>query len=262
MEGLEQPHEARIELVHEKEHRVVFWLRGEGLGAELTETDPLETGVPPVPVESLAAGSDRTAGIVRDFLGQARRILADENRANGFLARGFAAFERYPSLRERFGLRGTALAKYPMYRGVARLVGMTVETVPSSVEGTASALEEVWGDDHDLYFLHFKDPDTRGHDGDFDGKVAAIEAVDALVPRILDLEPDVVAVTGDHCTPTVWKEHSWHRVPTLLHSRWTRPSASTFGEDTCRQGDLGAIRGTDLLPLMLAHAGRLSKFGA
>jgi 2,3-bisphosphoglycerate-independent phosphoglycerate mutase len=149
-----------------------------------------------------------------------------------------------------------------MYRGVAKLVGMTVETVPSSVEGTVGALEEVWGEDDDLYFLHFKDPDTRGHDGDFDGKVAAIEAVDALVPRILELEPDVVAVTGDHSTPAVWKEHSWHRVPTLLHSRWTRPSADSFGEGTCRRGDLGAIHGTDIVPLMLAHAGRLSKFGA
>lgn len=262
MERLSQPRGAEIRLVHEKEHRVVLWIRGEGLGADLNETDPLETGVEPHPIEALSDGSDRTAGIVRVFLDQVRNILSAEERCNGFLARGFGAFERYPTLEDRFGLRGTAIAKYPMYRGVARLVGMTVDRVPGSVEETVEALEGLWGEDRSLYFLHFKDPDTKGHDGDFDGKVAAIEAVDALVPRITALEPDVVAVTGDHSTPTLLREHSWHRVPTLLHSRWARPTADTFGETACRGGDLGAIHGTDLVPLALAHAGRLGKFGA
>ncbi|MGD2067747.1 MAG: phosphoglycerate mutase, partial [Gemmatimonadota bacterium] len=209
MEALRQPDGAEIRLVPEKEHRVVFWLRGEGLGADLNETDPLETGVPDHPVEAQSEVSQRTATIVRDFLAQAREILADEPAMNGFLARGFASFERYPTLVERFGLRGTAIAKYPMYRGVARLVGMTVDRVPSGVEETVEALEGLWGEDHDLYFLHFKDTDTRGHDGDFEGKVAAIEAVDRLVPRILALEPDVMAVTGDHSTPAALREHSW-----------------------------------------------------
>lgn len=263
MSELRQPDDAGIVLTPEKEHRVVFLLRGEGLGADLTETDPLETGVPARPVEPGDEASRRTAGIVRDFLDQAREILSDEPVLNGFLARGFAAFERYPTLQDRFGLRGTAIAKYPMYRGVARLVGMTVDRVPEGVEGTVVALEALWHEgDHDLFFLHFKDPDTRGHDGDFDGKVLAIEAVDRLVPRILELEPDVVAVTGDHCTPSSWREHSWHHVPLLLYSRQARPSADLFGESVCRLGDLGHIHGTDLMPLMLAHAGRLAKFGA
>lgn len=262
MERLSQPRGAEIRLVPEKEHRVVLWIRGEGLGADLTETDPLEVGVAPHPLEALNERSDRTAGIVRVFLDQVRDILSDEEPCNGFLARGFAAFERYPTLQDRFGLRGTAICRYPMYRGAARLVGMTVDRVPTSVEGTLEALDALWGEERDLYFLHFKDPDTRGHDGDFDGKVAAIEAVDALVPRILALEPDVVAVTGDHSTPTLYREHTWHRVPTLLHSRWARPSAEIFGEGACRGGDLGPIHGTDLLPLALAHAGRLVKFGA
>jgi 2,3-bisphosphoglycerate-independent phosphoglycerate mutase len=261
MGSLKQPARAQISLVHEKEHRVVLLLRGEGLGAELTDTDPLETGRPDLPVRATAPGSEKTAAHVRDFLAQTRRILADEPRVNGFLARGWAAYERLPTIEERFGLAGTAIAKYPMYRGVARLVGMTIDGVPDSNEGTVALLEQLWGA-HDLYFLHFKDTDTRGHDGDFDGKVAAIEAVDALLPHVLALSPAVVILTGDHSTPALYREHSWHGVPTLLASRWARASASSFGESACRTGDLGHFHGTELMPLALAHAGRLVKFGA
>jgi 2,3-bisphosphoglycerate-independent phosphoglycerate mutase len=180
---------------------------------------------------------------------------------NGFLARGFAAFERIPTMDERFGLRGVALAKYPMYRGVARLVGMEVPGVPTSNEDTVALLERSWGE-HDLYFLHFKDTDTKGHDGDFPGKVAAIEEVDALIPRVNELGPSVVIVTGDHSTPSIYKEHSWHHVPVLLWSEWPRPTAREFGESACRGGDLGVIHATDLIPLALAHAGGLVKYGA
>lgn len=262
MERLTQPDGVEVRLVPEKEHRVVLLLRGEGLGADLTETDPLNTGVEAHPVEALSESSEHTAGLLRSMLSEVRQILSDEEACNGFLARGFAAFEHYPSLNDRFGLRGTAIAKYPMYRGVARLVGMTIDRIPESNEGTVEALEALWGDEHDLYFLHFKDTDTRGHDGDFDGKVAAIEAVDALVPRITALEPDVIIFTGDHSTPALYREHSWHRVPTLMHSRWARPTSEAFGESVCTGGDLGPIHGTDLIPLALAHAGRLVKFGA
>ncbi|HEX9885106.1 MAG TPA: 2,3-bisphosphoglycerate-independent phosphoglycerate mutase [Longimicrobiales bacterium] len=261
MAGLAQPEGATITLVPEKEHRVVLWIRGEGLQAGLTETDPLRTGVEDVPLEALTPGSERAAGVVRDFLAQARRILADEPACTGFLARGFASYEAIPSMEERFGLRGTAIAKYPMYRGVARIVGMRVDRVPEGVSETLDALEGLWGG-YDFYFLHFKDTDTCGHDGDFQGKVRAIQAVDEQLPRILALEPDVVIVTGDHSTPTLYREHSWHAVPVLLHSRWPRPSAGSFGEGTCRTGDLGRFPGTDLVPLALAHAGRLVKFGA
>jgi 2,3-bisphosphoglycerate-independent phosphoglycerate mutase len=259
---IEAPAGVAVTFVPEKEHRVVLHLRGRNLGgAALTDTDPLETGRPPLPVEARDAASRATAGVVTDVLDQARRILADEPKMNGFLARGFAAFERLPSMDERFGLRGAALAKYPMYRGVARLVGMDVPAVPTSTEDTVAQLELCWGEP-DLYFLHFKDTDTRGHDGDFDGKVRAIEEVDALVPRITALGPSVIIVTGDHSTPAIYREHSWHHVPVLLASQWARPTAKEFGEDTCRGGDLGLIHATDLIPLALAHAGRLVKYGA
>lgn len=261
MAKLVQPRDARVSLVPEKEHRVVLHVRGKGLAADLTDTDPLETGRPDLPVQANSPGSVRMAEIAQDFLAQSRRILADEPAMNGFLARGWAAFERLPSIEERFGLKGTALAKYPMYRGVARLVGMTVDGVPEDNVATVRLLEEQWGR-HDFYFLHFKDTDTKGHDGDFDGKAVAIGVVDSLLPRVLALEPDVLILTGDHSTPAVYREHTWHGVPTLLASRWARPSAPHFGESACRTGDLGHIHGTELMSLALAHAGRLVKFGA
>jgi 2,3-bisphosphoglycerate-independent phosphoglycerate mutase len=261
-QGLKAPKGVEVTLVPEKEHRVVLHLRGKALGgAALTDTDPLETGRPALAVRAEDAQSMATAEIVTDVLEQSRRILADEPRMNGFLARGFAAFERIPTMDERFGLKGLALAKYPMYRGVARLVGMEVPGVPTSNEDTVALLERSWGA-HDLYFLHFKDTDTRGHDGDFEGKVAAIEEVDALIPRVTALGPSVVIVTGDHSTPSIYKEHSWHHVPVLLWSEWPRPTAREFGESSCRAGDLGVIHATDLIPLALAHAGRLVKYGA
>jgi 2,3-bisphosphoglycerate-independent phosphoglycerate mutase len=259
--ALRQPEGFRVSLTHEKEHRVVLLVRGEGLGAELTDTDPLEEGVPDLECRATTPGSERSAEIVRDFLAQTREILADEPVLNGFLARGFATYERIPTLEERFGLAAVAFAKYPMYRGVAKLVGMEVPAIPLNVEQTV-ALYQKNGPARAFSFLHFKDTDTKGHDGDFQGKVDAIEEVDALVPRILDTEPDVLIVTGDHSTPAVYREHSWHAVPVLLASRWARPTGGGFGESACRRGDLGRFRGTDLMALALAHAGRLVKFGA
>ncbi len=260
-EQLKQPEGHEITLTHEKEHRVVFLVRGEGLEAALTDTDPLEHGVADLPCEATAPGSELSAELVRDFLKQAREILSDEPKLNGFLARGFAAFERIPTFEERYGLKAVACAKYPMYRGVASLVGMEVPSVPGSAEETV-ALYEKHAASYDFSFIHFKDTDTRGHDGDFDGKVAAIEEVDGLLPRVLATEPDVLIVTGDHSTPALYKEHSWHSVPVLLASRWARPTASEFGESTCRRGDLGRFHGSELMSIALAHAGRLVKFGA
>jgi len=261
--NLRMPEGVEVTLIHEKEHRAVLVLRGEGLGAGITDTDPQRTDLPPVPATATAAApaSERTAGIVQDILDQVRDILSDEPRVNSFLARGFAEFAPYPTFEKRYGLRAVAVAKYPMYRGVASLVGMTVDGVPDSNEGTIEVLERHFGS-YDFYFVHFKDTDSRAHDGDFEGKVAAIEEVDALLPRITELGADVLIVTGDHSTPALYGEHSWHHVPTLIASRWTRPSADVFGESSCRGGDLGVVPGKDLMSLALAHAARLDKYGA
>ncbi|MEZ4415543.1 MAG: 2,3-bisphosphoglycerate-independent phosphoglycerate mutase [Gemmatimonadota bacterium] len=259
--AVEAPPGVELTILHEKEHRAVMVLRGEGLGGAVEDTDPQETGVPPLPARASAPDSVRTAELVNHLLDQARTALADHPRVQALLARGFDRYEGIPSFRERFGLSAVALAKYPMYRGVARLVGMAVEVEPAGDEQTVSALESCW-DRFDYGFLHFKATDARGEDGDFDAKVAAIEAVDALIPRIVALEPDVLIVTGDHSTPAALRAHSWHPVPVLMASRWVRPTASRFGERDCRGGDLGHFHGVELMSLALAHAGRLEKYGA
>ena len=261
--ALRVPDGVEVTLIHEKEHRAVLVLRGEGLGADIVDTDPQRTDLSPIP--ATAPGGDpasgRTADIVRGILDQVRGILADEPRANSLLARGFAAFTPYPTFEARYGLRAVAVARYPMYRGVASLVGMSIDGVPTSNSGTVELLERHFGN-YDFYFIHFKDTDSRAHDGDFEGKVAAIEEVDALLPRINALGSDVLIVTGDHSTPALYREHSWHHVPTIVASRWARPSSDVFGESSCRGGDLGVVPGKALMSLALAHAVRLDKYGA
>ncbi|CAN5746760.1 2,3-bisphosphoglycerate-independent phosphoglycerate mutase [soil metagenome] len=262
--GIDLGPDVAFHLAHEKEHRVVLILRGTGkvpLGAQIDDTDPQREGVLPLEPHARDAASVPTAGFLAEFARQAEALLVDEPVIRGILARGIAAFQRFPSMEERFGLRGAAYARYPMYRGAGRLVGMEVPGVPSTDLDAVTLLEEHF-QAFDFHFIHAKAPDARGEDGDFDGKVAAIEEVDAWLPRVTALEPDVLLVTGDHSTPAGYGAHTWHPVPVLLRSRWSRPTAATFSENSCRGGDLGHVRGMDLLTLALAHAGRLEKYGA
>ena len=260
-ETIKNVNDVDITLIHEKEHRAVLIMRGEGLGVDVTETDPQIVGLKIIEPEASSEHSVRTANVVKGFLNQVEDILADESVANAFLVRGFGIHSRYPSFEEQYGLNALAVAKYPMYRGVAKLVGMEIAETPTSNEQTVETLETSFGN-HDFYFLHFKDTDTRGHDEDFSGKMAAIEEIDSMIPRIMNLNPDVLVITGDHATPTLLGEHSWHHVPTMIHSKWTRPSSDTFGETSCRTGELGVLHGIDLMPLVLAHSLRLNKYGA
>tara|TARA_B110000116_G_C16785917_1_gene560867 strand:- start:1423 stop:2637 length:1215 start_codon:yes stop_codon:yes gene_type:complete len=260
-ETIKNVNDVDITLLHEKEHRAVLIMRGEGLGVDVTETDPQIVGLKIIEPEASSEHSVRTANVVKGFLNQVEDILADESVANAFLVRGFGIHSRYPSFEEQYGLNALAVAKYPMYRGVAKLVGMEIAETPTSNEQTVEKLETSFGN-HDFYFLHFKDTDTRGHDEDFSGKMAAIEEIDSMIPRIMNLNPDVLVITGDHATPTLLGEHSWHHVPTMIHSKWTRPSSDTFGETSCRTGELGVLHGIDLMPLVLAHSLRLNKYGA
>jgi 2,3-bisphosphoglycerate-independent phosphoglycerate mutase len=260
-EALEPPEGIQVFVEHEKEHRVALILRGRELGADLSDTDPQETGVPPLPVTAQEPGSERSAEIMQEILNQATSALQDEKRITGVLARGFASYEGFPSFQDRYGMKALAIAKYPMYRGVARLVGMDVLEVPSDIAEIGSILEKHFHE-YDFFFLHFKYTDSRGEDGDFDAKVAAIESVDPLVETVLGLDPEVLVVTGDHSTPANLRAHSWHPVPVLISSSWTRPTGTRFGERDCREGELGQFEGKHLMALALAHAGRLAKFGA
>ncbi len=246
-----------------KEYRFVLRLRGEGLSGAVGDTDPQATGVPARRAEALADGAERTAELVGNFVEQAAEVLQDENPANMVLLRGFSTLPDWPRLPDVTGLRAAALADYPMYRGVARLLGMEVLASEAGTDARLDAAERAWAD-HDFFFLHEKPIDAAGEDGDFDRRVDLIERVDAAVPRLLALEPDVLVVTGDHSTPARLRAHSWHPVPVLLHAANVRPDAvERFSERACLAGGLGPrLPASALLPLALGHAGRLRKFGA
>ncbi|MEK6716800.1 MAG: 2,3-bisphosphoglycerate-independent phosphoglycerate mutase [candidate division NC10 bacterium] len=245
-----------------REHRFVVLFRGEGLEEGLSETDPQETGKPPLPVQAEAPQAKKAADIVNQFVAEARRVLAPEHPANMILLRGFSKYPRLPKLTEIYGVRAAVIAVYPMYRGLAKLAGMQAVKTGDTVADEFTSLESVYGD-FDFFFVHVKKTDSAGEDGDFDKKVSIIEEVDAEIPRLLALRPDVVVVTGDHSTPAAFKAHSWHPVPVLLWSKWCRPDgAPRFTERECRYGNIGHVRAAELMPLIMAHAERLTKFGA
>ncbi len=245
-----------------KEYRFLLVLRGEGLYDGLTETDPQQVGKPPLPVQPLRPEAARAAELFNQWMAEARKLLADEYPANGCNLRGIARDPGLPKMPDIYKLRCGAIATYPMYRGVAKLVGMDVLPAGETIEDEVATLKQYWGE-YDFFFFHVKKTDSRGEDGDFAGKVEVIEHFDALLPEILSVEPDVIIVTGDHSTPALWKAHSWHELPVLLWSRYIRPDGvKQFGERPCMAGGLGHIHHTDLLPLAMAHAGRLTKFGA
>ncbi len=245
-----------------KEYRLVIVFRGDGLGGRVNDTDPQTTGVAPLEPVGADEPSQKTAGICKEFLKQAGEMLADESPANLLTMRGIAMLPEISRFQEVYGLNPAAIAVYPMYRGLARLVQMDVLDAGTTLESQMDRLEATWND-YDFFFIHFKYTDSTGEDGDFDGKVERIEQLDAAVPRITALGPDVLIVTGDHSTPAKMKSHSWHPVPTLITSDRARTDASTaFGEDQCRTGSLGRFEAQHLMLLALAHADRLEKYGA
>jgi 2,3-bisphosphoglycerate-independent phosphoglycerate mutase len=245
-----------------KEHRFVVVFRGPGLGGEVDDTDPQATGVPPLDPVARDPSSERTAQVAREFVRQARALLAGQAQANGVTLRGFAARPALPGYAAVYGLRAAAIAVYPMYKGLARLVGMEIVGQAQTLAEQADALAEAWPK-YDFFFVHFKYTDSTGEDGDFAAKVRRIEELDAIVPRITALKPTVLIVTGDHSTPSLLKSHSWHSVPTLLVSDCCRSDeCQSFGERECTRGGLGQFEAKHLMTLALANAGRLSKYGA
>ena len=248
-----------------REHRFLFVLRPEGkrkLAGGLTDTDPQKEGGPPLEPQPLEKGAEATAEAVRRFVASARERLDGQQPANGVTLRGFARQPTLPNLPDTFQLRAGAIAGYPMYRGLAKLVGMTVLDTGSTFDDEVETLREHW-DEFDFFFIHYKPADSAGEDGDFYAKVAALEAFDKAVPSLQELSPDVLIVAGDHSTPAVLAGHSWHPVPFLLNSKWVqRDGARAFDERACRAGSLGIFPAVEAMPLAMAHAQRFSKYGA
>jgi 2,3-bisphosphoglycerate-independent phosphoglycerate mutase len=247
---------------HEREHRVLVVLRGEGLDPRVADTDPQVTGVAPLVSVALDPAAERTAALVAELDAQVRAVLSDQPKANGLLLRGFDQHRELPGFAERYGLQAAAVAIYPMYRGIARLLGMDVLGRPADLEEQLGILREHWND-YDYFFVHHKATDSAGEDGDRPRKIAAIERLDAAIPAIRELGPTVLMVSGDHATPTQMAAHSWHPVPVVVWGpRCGRDTTSRFGERWCLGGGLGLRPMRTMMPILLANAGRLQKYGA
>jgi 2,3-bisphosphoglycerate-independent phosphoglycerate mutase len=245
-----------------REHRFVAVFRGEGLAPEVSDSDPQQVGVAPKAIVALNPQADMMAAIATQFVAQAKKLLAGHHPANMVLLRGFSQRPHLPTMGEVYKLKPAAIAGYPMYRGLAKLVGMRVMETGASIKEEFDTLRQNYID-YDFFFLHMKETDSAGEDGDFDRKVKIIEEVDKALPSLTSLEPDVIVVTGDHSTPALLKGHSWHPVPILLYSKWCRADrVGEFSESACIFGGLGRFPATQIMPLAMANALKLAKFGA
>ena len=253
---------AEVRVVPGEAHRFVLLMRGDGLEAAVDDTDPQQVGIPALAARETAPAGVRTAALVRRAVALMERAIADEPQANRVLLRGFSRLPHLPQLPELYRLRCGAFAGYPLYRGVASACGMVVIPCGKRIGEILDRVAEHWLD-FDFFFLHVKQTDQAGEDGNLDAKAAAIEEVDAALPRLLALAPDVIAVTGDHSTPAPMAAHSFHPVPVLVASPIAFVDETTaFDEHQATRGHLGTFPARELLGLLLAHAGRLEKFGA
>ncbi len=254
--------EIRILLSPVREHRFVVVFRGEGLVPAVGDSDPQQVGVAPKPITALIPEAGRMASIANQVINKAKTILAEHHPANMLLLRGFSQRPQLPTMNEVYKLKPAVIASYPTYRGLAKLVGMEVLETGTSIEDELATLKQNYAN-YDFFFLHIKGTDSAGEDGDFKRKVSIIEQVDSALSSLTSLEPDVIVVTGDHSTPALLKSHSWHPVPILLHSKWCRPDrVKEFSESACVSGGLGRFHATQIMPLAMANALKLTKFGA
>ena len=259
-QNISQIEDVKIELTPGKEHRFVVVFRGKGLDDQITETDPQEIGQEPIECEALAPAARKTARIVCAFVERAKELL--KAPANMIILRGFEKIQRVPKMQARFKLSPVAIATYPVYRGLAKLVGMDILETGANVGDKMETLKNNW-EQYDFFYVHIKKTDSFGEDGNFKEKVRKIEEVDKHIPEFLSLNPDVFVITGDHSTPSILKAHSWHPNPFLLHSKWViSDQATRFTERECMIGGLGRFNAIHSVPLMLAYALKLKKFGA
>ncbi len=254
---------AQVSVYPVEGYRFALVLKGDGLSDRVTETDPQRTGVAPLESQPLAddAPSQRTAQVVNQFIAAAAEVLQGRDRANMAMLRGFSLLPDLPSFGGGFHLNPAAIAAYPMYRGLAGVIGMKIIPTGRTFDDEVQTLREHY-DEHDFFYIHYKPADAAGEDGDFAAKVRALEALDRSLPPLLELAPDVVVVAGDHATPAIWAAHSWHPVPVLINSQWTRGTGSrAFNERECAAGALGTFYAKHLMFQALSHAGKLVKFG-
>jgi len=245
-----------------KEHRFVIKFTAEGLSDQLSDADPQKENKPKVYPKPLSSEAENTAKMVNKVMDKVTDVLSDEDKANTILLRGFSKYPSIPSMKDLFKLKTAAIANYPMYRGLAKLVGMDVLEVGPEMEDLFETLKQTFHK-YNFFYVHVKKTDSYGEDGNFEAKKEIIKKTDAFIPAILDLKPEVLVVTSDHSTPCALKSHSWHPNPFLIFSKTAQvDKAEKFSEKECSQGYLGRFPSLYAMPLMLAHAGKLVKFGA
>ena len=245
-----------------KEHRFVVVFRGDGLDGALSDADPQKVGEKIKFTEALDSKAKKSAETVNEFIEQATEVLKEHHPANTILLRGFAKHPGLPTMKELFKLTPAAIATYPMYKGLSKLVGMDILETGESLNDEFKTLQDNFSK-YDFFYLHIKKTDSYGEDGNFEQKVKVIEEVDKYIPEVLALKPDVLVVTGDHSTPALMKGHSWHPNPFMLFSKYIRvDEVKQFNEKECVKGGLGRFSAVDALPLMMANALKLQKFGA
>ena len=251
-----------VELTPGKEHRFVVKFSGEGLCDRLSDADPQKENHPPLKTEPQAEEAKNAALVVNAFIAEVTDVLKDQPRANTILLRGFSKHPTIPTLSELYKLKAAAIANYPMYRGLAKLAGMDILDVGPNISDLFETLERHYTE-YDFFYIHVKKTDSSGEDGDLEAKTKAIETTDGYIPRLLRLEPDVLAITSDHSTPCLMKAHSWHPNPVIIHGKTAMPdNVTVFSERSCSHGYLGRFPAVEVLPLLLAHAGKLQKYGA
>lgn len=244
-----------------RDHRFVLVFRGEGLDERVTETDPQVVGVPPLEAQAIVPEAEKTAETVRSFTTLARETLCERSSANMILLRGFSALPDLPDMGKTYSLNPACVAAYPMYRGLAHLVGMKVIPTGMTFDDELDTLEKCFHE-HDFFFLHYKPADAAGEDGDFEGKVETLEHLDARIPRLLELDVDALVVAGDHSTPSILGSHSWHPVPLMVKSSiYGGDGVGEFSERVCASGSIGRIPAVSVMTIALANAGKLQKFG-
>ena len=244
------------------DYRFVLVIKGQGLYPNVSETDPQIEGVHPLVAQPLSSDAQRTVGIVKEFVCKATELLSSsESEANGILLRGFSSLPTLPDFGRQYALSPAAIAAYPMYKGLAGLIGMDVIQSEQTFEGEIDALETNFDDGHNFFFLHYKPADSAGEDGDFIAKVRQLENFSYEINRVIEMEPDVLVICGDHSTPSFTASHSWHPVPVLIKSTYSEGTGTVFNEKTCREGALGTMQAEHLMLQVLAHANKLKKFG-
>ncbi len=248
-----------------KEHRFVVIFHGKGLEGPLTDTDPNREGLPIAsakPVNAKSAKQKKMAKLISDFYKAALPLLKGRQPANGFLMRGVAHQPAIPLFADRYAMRPAAIAVYPMYKGLAQLVGMAKIEGPQTIAEQFERYRAEY-DNYDFFFIHYKYTDKAGEDGNFDAKVKAIQDFDAALPILLKKKPDVLVITGDHSTPCAMRGHSWHPQPVLLHSAVSgSDKLERFSETGANQGSLGVFEAKYLIRLMQANGKMFDKFGA